>query len=80
MLPHDLNNRISLAQNLVIPKSQHREPVFMQPVIALSVTVARQVLSAVNLDDQHSLEADEISDELADRCLAPELEAQLSVS
>jgi hypothetical protein len=77
MPPHNLNNRLSLAQNLMIPKSQDRESVPLQPAIASSVMGVGKMLSAVDLDDQPGFEADEVGDKATDRRLAAELETQL---
>jgi hypothetical protein len=70
---NNLQNRFSLLQHLVVPKSQHRIAILLQPRGASFIFLLPEgMLAAVYFHDQHSVQTDEVGDEGPDGTLAAE--------
>jgi hypothetical protein len=77
---YPFQHRIKLLHDFVIPEPQNLETLRTQPGIALMVMVGLHgVLSAVHLDDERGLVADEIDDVAPHGLLAFELQAHEAV-
>ena len=77
-LPYSVKNSISIPQNLIIPKTDHRVTFFVKPGIPLSIfpgLVRQCMLTAIQFDDELSLEAHKIDDILSNRVLTSKLHA-----
>jgi hypothetical protein len=61
-------------QHFVIPESQHHKIIGAEPAITARIAGRLRVLTAIDLDDDASLETDEISNEGPERHLPAELE------
>src|SRR5215203_3204904 len=72
---HGMLNAGRMIENLVIPELQDAETARLQPGVPLGIVGAVSVLSAVELDDELPLEADEVHDVAAELFLTAELEA-----
>jgi hypothetical protein len=71
-------NRLHLLQHFPIREAQHSIPELRQPRAArLILRAALQMMSAVNLHDEHSLHAAEVNDVWPDGVLAAEVNAKL---
>lgn len=65
------DDSVGIAENLVIPEADDREPLVLEPRRARGVGPgAKSVLSAVELDNEATLETDEIDDIASDGRLA----------
>jgi len=68
--------RIEILEYLIVPKTEHPEPLGSQPLGPLFVFLdPKHVLAAVQLDDYLALEANEVDDESPDGSLPAEFEA-----
>ncbi len=70
-LPHP----VQVCQHLVVPKSQHPEPVTLEPqrpLVIRGANVRLIVLPAIHLDNQSTLEANEVHNVGSNRLLPPE--------
>jgi hypothetical protein len=65
-------NAFDLFEDLIIPETQGPKPQLAQMGIALDIPGGVRMLASIHLDNQSSLDTDEIGDEGADRALAPE--------
>jgi hypothetical protein len=72
-IANTLQHRLGLSRNVVIPKMQHRESWRPQKGVPPRICFA-PVLSAIGLDHQVKLQADEIDDVGTDRLLTLELQ------
>jgi len=74
---HDnLHDTMDIGENIIIPKSQYAEALFLEPGIAPVVLVSVEcMLPAVELDNDPFLKADEVHDIKTDRLLAFEFQA-----
>jgi hypothetical protein len=71
-IPNTLNYRIHLIRDLVIPKTQYLETGLRQKFVSFDVFARILVLAAVDLDNEQSLKAYEVEDEVFERMLSPE--------
>src|SRR6185312_3810629 len=68
-----LEHHFDVLQNVVVPKTQHRETLVAQPCITCRIVHAAVVLPAICLDDQTRTEMHEVHDIWPDRLLPAEL-------
>ena len=72
----DPQHALEVAHNLMVPEPQDPKPLPCQPTVSESISSALQMLTAIDFEDNSSIETDEIYDIGADWDLAPELAAQ----
>src|SRR5262249_1774028 len=76
-----LNGSVRVLQGIVVPNADHPKPLRLEPGRALLIPAHRTgVLTAVDLDDQSSLQAQEVHDIRSDRSLSAKLHAELAKS
>jgi hypothetical protein len=77
-----LQHRVDVLKDEMIPKPEHLEPLRVQPVGAPGIVIGLlRVLTAIKLDHQPALKADEVDNERSDRGLPSKpAPAELSVS
>jgi hypothetical protein len=73
MNPFD--DAISVGKHVMIPKSQDRKALRLQPLLADSVALTVRVLAAIYLNDQPRIEADEVDNVCPEWFLSPERRA-----
>jgi hypothetical protein len=67
-----LQNALGVVQYVVVPKAQNSIAVISEPVVAANVAFIFGMLSAVDLNDQAQLPADEVDDVRSDGLLPNE--------
>jgi len=76
-LPNGFAHPIGLGEHLVVPETDNFEALAFQERGALGIVRhALGMLRAINLDDQHGIETDEIDDVRPNRFLPPKLPAE----
>jgi hypothetical protein len=65
---------LDVTQHIVVPEPLHEEIVRSQPAISLLVVLRLRMLAAIDFDDETSTEANEVTDERAERNLPSEFE------
>ena len=70
-----LQDSIDISEHVVISGNEELYSVLNQPLIALDITSTIGVLTAVNLDNQPAISANEIYNERANGCLPNKLMA-----
>ena len=69
---YDGKHAIHTVHNIIVPETQHTITFRFQPTRSFHVLLlVHCMLSAIKLDDQLSLQADEVHDIAANRMLAP---------
>src|SRR5262249_395644 len=68
-----LQHSVHVEQNLIVPEPQHAVAMVRKPPVTDSIAFILAVLSAVHLDDETALAADEIDEIWPDRFLTHEL-------
>ena len=72
--PYRLFDSFRLGQRFIIPKSQHLKPGVDKSFRASLVRYGvRLMLAAINFNDEHRLQADEVENKILERMLPPEL-------
>jgi hypothetical protein len=69
-----LEHAFGVGEDVVVPESQHALALTLEPFGSLGVRLVVGVLTAIGLDNQMMLGADEVDDISADGVLSPELE------
>jgi hypothetical protein len=73
MCDNDVIDPFDITQHLVVPESQDAESLSLQPCCSRAVLLSSvAMLPAIDLDDEPSIEADEIDDVGANRHLSAE--------
>jgi len=68
-------HRFGIAQHFIIPEPQHAKPLIGKPAAALDIRLSAIVLATIDLNDQFSLEADEIDNVSPHNCLSLEFDS-----
>ena len=71
-MPDRFDDLVGALEHVVVPESQDLEALRPQPCIPRFIVAGALVLAAVDLDDELSIQADEVDDVMTDRMLAAE--------